>query len=242
MRLTLQLIVLALPFLSAVKTIEGSDVLTASINDDGSVMFPITASQSSQNERNLSHGFNRYNFPFQIQSMKSTEQDTFLCLTAEYIGEGAKLIIDDCDNRNKLQYWKTDNYSRIRSDADRHLCKNFEFDMFFSSKYSLTYCHRPTGLTRKVKSKSDGSKFKFIELQNCSSPNDSNTWTFNVFDQTFGWKRNNNQVLTVRRALDERLVEVSLILVSVILTCCQQCFSSSLLNQRQSNAGNIALV
>lgn len=126
MRLTLKLIVLALPFLSAVKTIEGSDVLTVSINDDGSVMFPIIASQSSQNKRNLSHGFNRYNFPFQIQSMKSTEQDTFLCLTAEYIGEGAKLIIDDCDNRNKLQYWKTDIYSRIRSDADRHLCKNFE--------------------------------------------------------------------------------------------------------------------
>lgn len=132
MRFNLKLIVLTVPFLSAVKTIEGSDVLTASINDDGSVTLPIIASQSSQNQRNLSHDYNRYNFPFQIQSMKRTERDKFLCLTAEYIGEGAKLIIDDCDNHNKLQYWKTDNYSRIRSDADRHLCKNFEFDVFFS--------------------------------------------------------------------------------------------------------------
>ena len=137
MRLNLQLIVLTVPFLSAVKTIEVSDVLTASINDDGSVIFPIIASQSSQEKRNLRQDYNRYNFPFQVQSMKSTEHDTFLCLTAEYNGEGAKLIIDDCDNRNKLQYWKTDNYSRIRSDADRHLCKNFELDMNFPWMFSL---------------------------------------------------------------------------------------------------------
>lgn len=91
----------------------------------------VSSSSSSEKERTL---VDKYDYPFQLKSMKLTDDGDLLCVTSKGIRQGSGVMIDTCNNDNKRQFWITDKYSRLRLKEKPYLCK-FQKEKFLLSLY-----------------------------------------------------------------------------------------------------------